>query len=667
MNYLSWNCRGLGKPCTVQELTRLVRVKAPSAVFLMETWSNEDYLEVLRCNLQFSNKLVVHSNKKGGGLALFWSNDFDVSIKSYSHNHIDAVVNEGKSDAWRLTGVYGAPETHNRPKTWDLLRRLDGFYQLPWCCLGDFNEVVKLEEMHGRLKRPDRQMQAFRNVLDDCGLVDLGFNGFPFTWCNNRDPPHTTWVRLDRAVANTEWLARYPRARVDHLDVIKSDHKCLWIVCEPQSKNRQRRKPFRFEEMWLSDSGCEKTIMEAWSHARPGTEMFQVSHKLRECKYQLGAWSRESFENIGRQIEDIKKELQQAENRAIQGGSHENLQTLRKKLNSLFEKEEKMWRQRSRSLWLAHGDRNTRYFHSRATQRRRRNHIHSLRDNTGTLHDTNEGMASLLINYYDTLFTTAQPEEIEEVVAQVSQVVTEDINKALTREFQASEVELAIKQMAPTKAPGPDGMPPVFYQKYWHVIGSDVTKAVLSCLNSGRILKSINHTFITLIPKIKNPERVTEFRPISLCNVIYKLISKVLANRLKSILPQIVSDSQSAFVPGRLITDNVLVAFETLHYMHHNKIGRDGAMALKLDMSKAYDRVEWLFLEKIMAQMGFHQKWISLMTECISTVSYSILVNGEPHGYIQPSLGLRQGDPLSPYLFLLCAEGSTLAYPKGEN
>ena len=162
----------------------------------------------------------------------------------------------------------------------------------------------------------------------------------------------------------------------------------------------------------------------------------------------------------------------------------------------------------------------------------------------GTLHDTNEGMASLLINYYENLFTTSQPEQIDDVVAKVSRVVTEEMNKALIREFTAPEVELAIKQMAPTKAPGLDGMPPVFYQKYWHVVGSDVTKAVLSCLNSWRILKSINHTFITLIPKIKSPKRVTEFRPISLCNVIYKLISKVLANRLKIILPQIVSDSR---------------------------------------------------------------------------------------------------------------------------
>jgi hypothetical protein len=188
-------------------------------------------------------------------------------------------------ESYSLTGVYGAPETHNRSKIWDLIRRLEGLYQLPWCCLGDFNEIVKLEEMHGRFSRSKRQMQAFQDVLDDCGLVDLGFNGFPFTWCNNRDPPNTTWVRLDRVVANMEWLARFPRARVNHVDVIKSDHKCLWLDCEPPSSRRQRRRSLRFEEMWMSDSRCEKTIMEAWCSARPGTAMFQVSHKLRECKH----------------------------------------------------------------------------------------------------------------------------------------------------------------------------------------------------------------------------------------------------------------------------------------------------------------------------------------------------------------------------------------------
>ena len=122
------------------------------------------------------------------------------------------------------------------------------------------------------------------------------------------------------------------------------------------------------------------------------------------------------------------------------------------------------------------------------------------------------------------------------------EVVTEEINASLAMEYKLEEVVAAIKEMAPLKASGPDGMPPLFYQSYWPDVGKEVTQAVFSCLNSGSILRSINHTFISLIPKVKNPERVTEFRPISLCNVIYKIVSKVIANRLKPWLNSLISE-----------------------------------------------------------------------------------------------------------------------------
>ena len=143
----------------------------------------------------------------------------------------------------------------------------------------------------------------------------------------------------------------------------------------------------------------------------------------------------------------------------------------------------------------------------------------------------------------------------------VEPVVSDEMRAALANPYISEEFGVAIRDMARLKAPGPDGMPPLFFQTYWIDVGMDITQAMLSCLNLGSILKSINHTFTTLIPKVNNPERVSDFRPISLCNVIYKIVSKVIANCFKPMLNSIISESQSAFIANKLITNNILIAF----------------------------------------------------------------------------------------------------------
>ena len=181
----------------------------------------------------------------------------------------------------------------------------------------------------------------------------------------------------------------------------------------------------------------------------------------------------------------------------------------------------------------------------------------------------------------------------------------------------------------------------LFYPHFWPLIEGDVTQSILSWLNSGTVPQPVNHIFITLKPKKKSPEHVFDFCPISLCNVLYKLFSKVWANWLKKFLPSIITEHKSAFANDWLITDNILIAFEKLHCMKNYSSGSSGYMALKLDISKAYNRMEWIFLEQLMRKMGLCDRWIDLVMECVWTVTYSILVNGEPKGLITPSRGLR--------------------------
>jgi hypothetical protein len=190
---------------------------------------------------------------------------------------------------------------------------------------------------------------------------------------------------------------------------------------------------------------------------------------------------------------------------------------------------------------------------------------------------------------------------------------------------------------------------------------------VKAFFHSGFLLKSLNHTFISLSPKVPTPERLTQFRPISLCNVSYKIISKILVNRLKPLMDSLITPFQNAFIQGRQITDNIILAHEVFEYLKKKRKGKWGFVALKLDMNKAYDRINWPFLTAVLMTMGFRTKWITWVSQYVHTVSYSLLLNGSPTETFKPNRGLRQGDPLSPYLFLMCANILSCALLKQEN
>jgi len=325
-------------------------------------------------------------------------------------------------------------------------------------------------------------------------------------------------------------------------------------------------------------------------------------------------------------------------------------------MQRLLFQDDAYWRQRAKTHWYKDGDRNAKFFHALATARRKVNRITSLDDGDGNKITNEQGMQDVARQYFVNIFQQ-QHSDFSYVIDVINPSVSENDNDMLTAPFTKAEFKDVIFSMHPDKCSGPDGYSPCFFQHFWNLCSDDIFKECCGWLDKGQFPPDLNITNIALIPKGSTQVSMKDWRPIALCNVLYKIISKVLANRLKIVLPNCISDNQSAFVPGRSILDNVMVAIEVLHFMKAKTRGEDRYVALKLDINKAYDRMDWNYLRAVMNKMGFHNRWIHWMSMCVESVDYFVLVNGTQVGPIIPGRGLRQGDPLSPYLFIIFAEG----------
>ena len=657
MKFIYWNIRGIANSPSRLALKKLILSNKPDFVFISEPWmpfENFPFLWLHRLGFKLfsrNNRENLHPN-----LWCFCLSSYTPSILDTDDQHVSFSIKINNLDFF-FAAIYASTSNIRRQYLWQKLNYLQTSNPAPWCFIGDFNTILGAHEHLGSFSPARPPMLDFQNWTDNFDLIHIPTRGAAFTWNNGRIGRRHTKRRLDRSVCNQLLLDSSSSVSCSTLVKTRSDHYPLLL--EIKTDEVQFASSFKFLKAWTLHKDCKAFINDAWNENIVGCPMYVLTNKLKALKNKLKIWNKDVFGNIHSYVTEAEQGLQDIQHQIHLNGHNDVLMQDEKNaqlnLDDALKRQEIFWQEKARVNWQANGDRNTKYFHRVTKIKNKTKIISTIRNNDEIISDPHR-ISEHIVDYYQNLFFSTNSFLQEQLLVEevIPKMIDDTTNNLLIMSPSELEVKNAVFGLNPDGAPGPDGFGACFYQTYWEIIKKDVLAAVLQFFQSGWLPPNYNSNTLILIPKSSNADSIDQYRPIALANFKFKIITKVLADRLSQILPNLISKEQRGFIRGRNIKDCIALTSEAINVLDTRCFG--GNLALKIDVSKAFDTLSWEFLINVLKGFGFHNTFCFWIGSILQSANISVSINGSHEGHFKCNRGVRQGDPLSPLLFCIAEE-----------
>ena len=667
MKCFCWNVRGLNGNTRKSDVQRWMHNNRPMFGAFLETHVKQDILHSLMTStLPGWNFDSNHSpQSENGRIIVVWNPSLSVAIYFRSPQiMVCGIFDPASQEYLTVCFVYAFNERSDRLPLWDAIKQISRssiIQDSPMLVLGDFNQVLASSEAYS-LHPSDLSiggMTDFQECLQQSEIFDLAFRGCFFTW-SNKSPTSPRTRKLDRALINEAWIEKFPNSLAIFDDPGSSDHSPCIVQFGIDPPRRTTR--FTFFTFFTSHPNYKELLEAAWtSTVLSSTPLLSFYQKLRAAKICCKGINREGFSNIEKRTKEAFEKLQDIQSQVLTDPTPQLFQvqaTARDSWLLLAAAEQNFFKLKSRVRWETKGDLNTAFFHKSVKANLARNVIHFLTDENNRRVFDGQEMKNMVIRFYSYLQGRSNVAVTPYAVGYIREIhpyrhdsSRTDVLVAIPTDEEIREIVFSLPKC---KAPGPDGFTSEFFTSSWDLVGRDLISAVQSFFLTSYMPRQTNATVISLIPKIAGASALTDFRPVSLCNTVYKIISKTLSARLKTITQDTVQRNQVGFVKGRVLCENVLLASELVADFH--KRGRITKGCLQVDISKAFDSIKWGFILNILIAFNLPLVFISWIQACITTPYYSVALNGELSGFFPGKKGLRQGDSISSSLFVMAMD-----------